>query len=111
MTTQRENGPKTLEVHSTFARKTILSIQELFVALLGETGRHLRHILLENPDRFFAVRLVIEPFDRLDVAANESDHQTFILSGPRAPRCGDVSLIRAYHFRSFGELDEMLSLR
>jgi hypothetical protein len=111
MTAQRENGPKTLEVHSAFSGKTILSIQELFVALLRKTGRQLRYILLENSDRFFAVRLVVEPIDRLNVAADESDHQTFILSGPRAPRCSNVALIRAYHFRNFGKLDEMLLLR
>src|SRR4029077_3436687 len=105
MTTQCENGTKPLEVHSTFAGKTVLSIQEFFVALLGKAGRNLRHILLENPDRFLAIRLVVEPIDRLNVPANESDRQTFILSGPRAPRCGNVALIRAYHFRGFGKLD------
>src|ERR1700680_4733644 len=110
-TTQRENSAEPLKVHSTPGRKACLRIQEFIVALLRKARRYLRHILLENPDRFFPIRLVIQPIDRLNVGTNEGDHQSFVFHRPRTPPRANVALIWSYHFRGFGELSEMLLSR
>src|SRR6266853_4599643 len=106
-TSQGEDGPEPFLAHPRVAEKAILWIEKLIVGALGYLGGHL-DIVQQDCDGFVVVRFVVEPIDRLGVAANEGNHLGSVLSGPRAAGCGDIALIRSNYLGGLRKLIETL---